>query len=568
MKKQCNNCSKTFQITKSDQDFYDKLNFLAPTLCPDCRVQRRMAWRNDRTFYVRKCDLTGEEFVSGYPESAPFPVYKPDAWYSDDWDPLKYGRDYNYSKTFFENWYELYKEVPKLGIDIVNCENSDFCNYCGDEKNCYLDIAGEANEDCYFNLFTKYSKNCADCTFVYKSELTYESISCYNCHNVRYSMYVDDSFDCAFSFDLKGCSNVLFSANLRNQKYMIYNKQYSKEEYEKELKKYNFGSYKEVQKYIKQYRELLQKAIHRDTYVSKSEDCTGNNIKNSKNTKYAFNITDCENSKFLFDVLDAKDCYDLSYSLYDPEGSLELISTLNMKFSAFSMASHYCANTFYSDQCNNSSDLFGCIGLNKQKFCILNKQYSEQDYQKEVNKISEQMKQSGEWGEFFPNKYAPFAYNETVAYEYFPLFKEDCIARGFAWKDANPKDYQKQSYQIPDDIVDVSEKITQNLLSCIDCEKNYKIVAQELALYKQMILPIPRKCPDCRHRERIKQRNPRQLWYRQCMCTQPEHTHKGRPADNAWRSHAGRCPIEFETTYSPERKEIIYCETCYQKEII
>ena len=47
----------------------------------------------------------------------------------------------------------------------------------------------------------------------------------------------------------------------------------------------------------------------------------------------------------------------------------------------------------------------------------------------------------------------------------------------------------------------------------------------------------------------------RALWHRQCMCTQNEHDHEGR------------CPIEFETAYSPDGKELIYCEDCYNKEI-
>ena len=28
------------------------------------------------------------------------------------------------------------------------------------------------------------------------------------------------------------------------------------------------------------------------------------------------------------------------------------------------------------------------------------------------------------------------------------------------------------------------------------------------------------------------------------------------------------CPNEFETTYSPDRPEIVYCEQCYQQEVV
>ena len=35
-----------------------------------------------------------------------------------------------FGKPFFEQFHELSLKVPRIGIDLVNCENSDFCNYC------------------------------------------------------------------------------------------------------------------------------------------------------------------------------------------------------------------------------------------------------------------------------------------------------------------------------------------------------------------------------------------------------------------------------------------------------
>jgi hypothetical protein len=39
------------------------------------------------------------------------------------------------------------------------------------------------------------------------------------------------------------------------------------------------------------------------------------------------------------------------------------------------------------------------------------------------------MQETGERGEFFHRNLSPFGYNETVANEYFPLSKEEAIAR-------------------------------------------------------------------------------------------------------------------------------------------
>ncbi|MBT4456515.1 hypothetical protein HOC54_05240, partial [Candidatus Peregrinibacteria bacterium] len=436
---------------------------------------------------------------------------------------------------------ELMNKVPRLGIDIVHCENSNYCNYCGDDKSCYLDIAGEANEDCYFNLFTKYSKNCADCTFAYHSELCYEVISCHKSWNCRWSMYLEGCNDCAFCFDLKGCSDCVFCWNLRHKKHHIFNKKVSEEEYEKFVEELKLGDYEAMQEAQAKWKKMMEEdAIHKSTWGAGSEDCTGNNIKNSKNCKVCFNIVNSWDCKYLFDVLDARDCYDLSYSLYEPEVSCELISTLALKYSAYNMATHYCNNVFYCDQLNNSSDCFGCIALNRYKYCILNKQYSKKEYEELKEKLIEHMKKTGEWGEFFPAQIAPWAYNETVAQEYMPISREEASEKGYGWKEAQSSGASGSGGgKAADDVVGCGEGCEGG------CGKSFKLIPQELKFYKQRVLPVPRKCPDCRHLDRIALRTPRRLWKRACS----------------------KCGEEDWTTYSTEKREKVYCEKCYEETI-
>lgn len=541
--KNCCHCENSFAIAPEDTALHDQLNVPCPTLCPDCRHQRRLAWRNDRVFYQRNCDKTGQSFVSIYAPEKPYIVYHPDEWYKDDWDPMDHGRDIDWSRPFFEQFAELQRAVPRLGIDLVNCENSLFCNYCGDDKNCYLDIAGEANEDCYFNLFTKYSKNCADTTFAYHSTLCYETIQAYNGYDLSYAMVCDDTAESAFVYDLKGSKNCLFSANLRQKEYHIFNKPYSREEYLKKRDKLDFGSYKNTQRALAQWTEFRKKnAIYRDAYLLNCENSSGNNLKNCKNTLHSFNATNCEDSKYLYDVLDAKNCQDLNYSLYHPEVAYELISTLAMKFSAFNMASHHNHNVFYCDMVNGSSDLFGCVGLKHKKYSILNKQYSKEDYEKQRARLIEHMKQTKEWGEFFPPALSPWGYNETVANEYFALTKLEAEKRGFTWYN-NPNTPKKisQTYDIPDHIREVPDSIVNETLACAECTKNFKIIRQELSFYRQKGLPIPRSCPDCRHQARIKLRPPRRLFDRTCS----------------------KCAKKIKSCFRAEQPEKVFCEPCY-----
>lgn len=556
MSNSCQQCGSEFKIPDADQRFFKRaaprfgskiVDMPLPTFCPDCRNQRRSMFRNDRSFYKRKCDLTGKQFISLYPQDSPYTVYHHDEWYSDKWNPMDYGRDFDFSRSFFEQFKELMLEVPRLGIDIVNCENSSYCNYCGDDKNCYLDIAGEANEDSYFNLFVKYSKNVVDCTFVYNSTLCYECINCYDCYTCQNFEYCENCSDLYFCYDLKGCRNCIFCSGLRDKEYFIFNEKKTKEEYEDYLKKLALGSFKQRRKLHEGWTKFkLDNVIFRANYFLNCENCIGNNIKNSKNTFYSFNALNCEDCAYLYDVLDAKDCLDLNYSLYKPEVSYELISTLSMVRSAFSMASHYNHDVYYCDLTNNSGHLFGCIALNHGEYCVLNKQYSKEEYEQLVPKIIEKMQADGEWGEFFPAELSPFAYNETVADEYFSLNKNEIEKNG--WRYVEKKsEYSGDATltEIPDDISDVEENICKEILKCEKSGKLYKIIPQELKFYKKMGIPVPRCAPDQRHKDRIELRTPRRLWDRKCM----------------------KCDADVKTAYSTERKEKVYCDRCYLKEV-
>lgn len=316
-----------------------------------------------------------------------------------------------------------------------------------------------------------------------------------------------------------------------------------------------------------QYGTIKQPSAY--SYRIKAEECTGDYIFRSSRCIACFDTTDTEQCKNLqYSVNHNKDVYDCSYT-----GGLELGLEIMGCVGGYNCIGCNIiwwdvANLSYSElMFNGAQDCFGCIGLRGKKFCILNKQYSEEEYKKLTAGIIERMKKAVEWGHFFPPSLSPFGYNESLAQDYFPLTKEQALTLGFNWNDRTPGTFGKgtlDAKDIPDAIADVSDDIFQKVLTCEKCQRNFKIVKQEFEFYKKLHIPIPRKCFDCRHLERLHKRRPRTLWHRQCMCDRAEH------------NHVGRCAIEFETTYSPpegrastpERPELVFCQECYQKEIV
>lgn len=548
--KQCQNCKQEFVIEPDDFAFYEKMKVPSPTFCPECRLQRRLSFRNERILYKRTCDLCGKEVISIYNPESKNVMYCQQCWWSDKWDPLAYGQEYDFSKPFFEQYKKLSKRVPRESLMNANSINSEYTHLAADNKDCYLLFESSNNERCNHSYWMQLSKDCLDCAFVNNSELCYEVFVAYNCYKLFFSKECRDCTDSYFLQDCVGCSNCYGCVGLRNKSYCIFNKQYAKEEYSKilEEKKKQIKEGK-IEDFKKAFKEFALTQINKYAYIQKSVRSTGNYLLNTKNCIQCFHGDEAENCKYGYHVWrSSKDNMDASTVGRDAELIYESINTgikaYNIKFGIQDWNGNN--NLTYCESCSGSSNLFGCISLNKKQFCILNKQYTKEEYEELVPKIIEHIKSTGEYGEFFPTKISLFAYNETAAQDHFPLPKEEALKQGFSWKDKEEK-----NVNIGGDVIGCAHKG-----KCNDhCTIGFKIIQAEKDFYTKMGLPIPTLCPNCRHYERLKQRNPLKLWHRQCMCDK-KHTH-----------HTGKCPNEFETSYAPDRLEIVYCEQCYNSEV-
>ena len=554
---QCHKCHKNFTITNDDLDFYVKMAVPEPTLCPDCRQQRRLAWRNERKLYQDKCDLCSKKMISLYAPESPYKVYCQDCWWSDKWEPLDYSQDYDFSQTFFAQYHKLQLQVPRLALFNLHSTNSEYTNHSFNNKNCYMGVAFGTCEDCMYGMWVTHCRNCVDTLYTYDSELCYECSYCLNCYATFFSQHCQQAKESFLCFECRDIEKCIACVQLHHKKYHILNQPVSQEEFEKTKFELLVNPVK-FQTMKKNYTALMMKAPRRYSLQINCENCTGNDLYNCTNTKYSFNCRDSENSKYVYDLGCNKDCMDTYEHGWEVKSELCYEAHAGMAGYNFKFC-NICADSRdleYCDMCNQGcSDIFGGVCLKKQHYCILNKKYSESDYKKLKEKIIEQMIKNKEYGEYFPMNLSPFNYNESVAPEYFPLKKDEALALGCKWLEENQRDYQRQTCIVPNDIKKVENNILEEILVCRNCHKNYKIIPQELAFYRQTSIPIPKFCSDCRHLERMKLRNPRALWKAQCMCTQPDHNHQGR------------CKNEFETTYSPERKELVYCKDCYNREI-
>ena len=585
----CQNCHNDFIIESEDFLFYEKIKVPAPTWCPECRMVRRMMFRNERTLYRRVCDLCGKDIISIYSPTSPFTVYCYECWYSDKWNPLSYGRNYNFSKPFFQQFFELEFTAPKLAQQKSNdLVNSDYTNHVGGLKDCYLIFASVNDEECYFCNYVSYSKNIVDGLRISKGEISYDCVDLTNCYNLKFSQQCQDCFDSWFLYNCRGCSNCFLCTNLMHKSYCIRNKQYIKDAYFKELEKMNINSREVVEKLKAEFVDLKRKTIKRATEGFNNHNSTGSYLKNTKNCKNCFDVGDAEDCSYVGygnnvkDVMDAYAVYPTTELCYEVVGAGN--PTYHSLFTYLPWAGsylEYCINAF-----SNCHNCFGCNQVRNAQYCILNKQYTKEEYETLVPKIIEHMNSMPyidkkgrvyKYGEFFPPELSPFCYNETIAQEYFPLTKEQALEQGYSWKDSEERNLKIdiKTEDLPDHIKDVKDDIINKIIECQhqgkcneQCTEAFKIIPQELEFYRKMNLPLPRLCPNCRHYQRLKQRNPLKLWKRKCQCN-GEKSSNGVYQNTIQHFHGNEpCPNEFETTYAPERPEIVYCEKCYQQEVV
>jgi hypothetical protein len=547
MQKTCTITGQPFTVTEQDLAFYEKMGVPVPSICPQQRQFQRIQFRNFHTLYNRKSDMSGKTIVSMYHADSPFKVYNSEEWWGDSWDPLEYGQDFDFSRPFFEQFAEVLQAVPKSALFQYRCENSDFANVAMDSKNCYLIGGCIQNENCMFGHIVWKSFQCLDGLYIYNCNWCYECFDCVNCYQAFYSNECTNSSDIYFSYNLQNCKNCFGCTGLRNKEWYWFNENVGKEEYQRRLAEKLPLSHKTIDWAKSELANLKLKTVEPDLFGTQNETVTGNHIYFSRNTHDCFDIKKCEDSRYLYTGEGFKDCHDISFS--PGQGEL-MYNSLAVGGKAHRVIACQmvidCHELSYSDNCFNSSNLFGCVGLKRKEYCILNKHYSKEEYEILVPKIIEHMKSTGEWGEYPPVELSPFAYNETVAYEYRPMSKEEVLSRGLRWRDTHQSDdYIGPKIEVPESFSEVDESICHKILTCEVTGELYKITPQEFQFYKRMKLPIPKRTPKRRLMDRIAARNPRQLWDRKC----------------------GKCQKEIQSSHHPEDPRTVCCQDCYLKEL-
>ena len=557
----CQNCSNEFTIEPDDFSFYKKIKVPTPTFCPECRQQRRLAWFNLVNLYYRNCDLCGKNFVSMYPTEAPYIVYCPKCWWSDNWNPLDFGQDYDFSRPFFDQYNELMHKAPMLGLSINTntTPGSPYNNHSADLKDCYLTFHSDFSQESACCVFMTGDRECfssgsvMNCDSIYDCMCIYKSNTCFGTRgNNRFCI------NCYFVRDCENCQNCFMCSGLKNKKYYFKNKQYTREEYEQKIAKYNFGSHKDYIKAQKEAEHFWQTIPPKPTWDTLSVNYSGSYVFHSKNCHECYDVADAEDCKYCMMLWEKpqKNCYDVSswgLALSDSyEGGVIGEYSSNLFFCQESginlMNAQYCKLSM------KGQNHFGCVAVRGGKNIIFNKQYNKEEYKKLREKIIKHMDEMPyidklgniyKYGEFFPPELSPFPYNTTFAQLFYPKTREQIEKEGSYFLEVNKNEYKitKNTKDLPDNIKNVNNSILDEVIGCENCSRGFKIIEMELRFLRKMNLPIPRTCPFCRVDNKLK------IW-----------------VDNMKLKNrfCNKCGKNFKTHWGKDRAKIVYCSDCYK----
>lgn len=563
--RQCQNCKNSFTIEPDDFSFYEKIKVPPPTFCPDCRLQRRFVWMKGFELFKRKCDLCGEMKLSMYHPNDLHTVYCPVCWWSDKWDARDFGKEYDSKKTFFEQWNELLYTTPILGLSINKdtSELSPYTNHVGNAKNCYLIYYSDYVEDSASSYQLTHAKNIYNSGTIMEVDNCYDSSHVYKSYNIICATGNNRAcYDCFFIRDCEGCHDCFGLSGGKNKSYVFLGDQFTKEEYEKRMASINLGLHSQYIYWKEKVQQYFKTVSPRPVWDTLSQNVSGSYVFHSKNCHESYDVIDCEDSKYLMLIKlgKVKDSYDYVDWGENSQLIYECITvgsqTQNIRFtheSGFGIS-----NIEYSKLSTGGAYHFGCVSIRKPEYCILNKQYTKEEYFKLREQIIKDMNDNPytsveghkyRYGEFFPPEFSPHAYNDSFASRFFPLNKEEVIAKGLKWYETETKEYAitMKNADIPDHIKDVRDDITNQAIQCSTCVRGFRIIPQELQFLQKHNLPLPHQCPFCRVWEKV------DVWIENM-------TLHDRMCD--------KCGIKFRTHYDQKRAPVIYCKMCYQKEYL
>lgn len=283
-------------------------------------------------------------------------------------------------QSFFEELQRIIAKNPRVIPAIYNSENCDYGNNTYHCKNVFFGFDNANCTDSGYIYDSYLCPNCFDCDYCSESELCYECVDAFKCFDCSYLEYCSQMRDAMYAINCINCSDVFGCVNLRNKSFCIFNRQLSEEEYKQKIAIYKKMPAEKVFQIMEELK--LRYPLTQSNEAHNENSSYGNYSHFNKNCYLSFDAAHNEDCSYLYDSFYNKTCFDMTYASQNNQVSYEVVDSANIFNSGYVLYSNTCQDSSYLVNCYNVKDCIGCYGLSHKQYCVLNRQLTQEAYEK------------------------------------------------------------------------------------------------------------------------------------------------------------------------------------------
>ena len=544
----CSESGQKYYFSQEQIEMYKKLEVPIPNVSPLISDKRQRAYIPGLELFKRDLATGQKGAITMYDPESKVVVWDNTEWYSDNFNGLNYGVTSNPDNLFFDQWKKLSWQTPRLSIsNSPNNINSPWVVNAAKCQNCYFNHGGINNEELIYCDFCARVNHSIGSAGVVNSEYTFDSIQCDQSSNLFTCERCEGGLNLYFCLGCRNCSDCFGCVNLFRKKFCFFNEQLTEEEYRKKIADIDLGDRNVYQDYKQKALAIWDTSVRCAYRQFSCENVIGDDVARSNNAIANFAIY-IENS---YDIFDA--------SVIKHSCNISTANNLEYCYNCTSVEESYgckmcltctaCSNVEYCEQCFDCEYCFGCIGLRHKKYCILNVQYTEDEYWIMLDKIKYSMLKRGEYGNFFPYASSLLAYNTTSAMFFAPSSKENIERIGGRWYDLkknNEINDNMEISEVPLNIKDADDSILKKIFKCPQSHRTFRIIKPELDFYRQHHIYLPNYHPNVRRQLNIERLLP--IYFEKFDCNQ--------------------CHRESYKQIKEKDNGKLYCDVCYEDHLI
>ncbi|MFA6131631.1 MAG: hypothetical protein WC702_00990 [Patescibacteria group bacterium] len=450
-------------------------------------------------FWWNKHFETGQPVLSFHHPASGIRVLPDVEWHTKDFSNIF--ETLEIPDPFFKQLRKLELRVPLLAtFNRVEPKNSIALMSMGDQDS-YFTFACRSER----SFFSGGAFGIADSSLIWLAFNITDSHHITHSQRLHNCRYVHESLDCLnsnFLFECRNCNNCFGATNRRNAEYLFFNKQLTKEGYEARLAEIDLGKRSVVEKWQKKFNELLlNEGIWPENFNVSTEQSSGDYLSNAVRCTECFssgdNPVDNWRSAWIYGN-NQGNAY--GWGLVDNSEVYMCVSSPNSNKSKFCYRSFRLDNCEYCLMSSDCRDCFGCIGLKNKRFCILNKQYEEEEYWKTLDELKCAMLERGEYGHYLPPELSSTYVPEGGATIYCGATDEELKKIGGLFFDPNAegatgterlKNEPRSLKDIPDSIDDLGDDWIGVPIYDEQAKRTFSFLKPELDYYRAKRIAPP-----------------------------------------------------------------------------